>query len=89
MEYKKIFSMFDKKIFIQPPSFNNVLKWRYAQEKENARKKNKKNFMSIEKTKNFIQYYEKLTKWMIKTMPDEADMVVKIDKDQRIKKIII
>ena len=30
-EYKKVFSLFDQEIYIQPPSFNYVIKWRYAQ----------------------------------------------------------
>ena len=87
-EYQKIFSMFDKKIYIQSPSFKNVLKWRYAQEKKNATKINKKNFMNKKSTEKFIQYYEKLTKWMMKNMPEEADMLLKIDKNQKIKKLL-
>ena len=42
-EYKSVFSLFDKKIYIQSPSFKYVLKWRYAQEKSNASKSNNKN----------------------------------------------
>ena len=37
----------------------------------------------------FIQHYEKLTKWMIKTMPAKADIIIKIDSNQKIKKVII
>ena len=44
--------------------------------------------MNKNKIKNFILYYEKLTKWMIKNMPDNADMLIKVDKDQKIKKVI-
>ncbi len=88
-EYQIIFSMFEKKIFIQAKSFNNVLNWRYSQERRNASKRNRKTFMNKKATKNFIQYYEKLSKWMIKNMPDEADMLLKVDRNQKIKKIII
>ena len=35
----------------------------------------------------FIQHYEKITKWMIKTMPAEADMLIKVNKNQMIEKI--
>ena len=44
--------------------------------------------MNKNTTKNFILYYEKLTKWMIKNMPNKADMLIKIDDEQKIKKII-
>ena len=35
-----------------------------------------------------LQHYEKQTRWMIKTMPAQASIVIKIDKNQKIKKII-
>ncbi len=87
-EYQQIFKTFDRTIYLQPPSFYFVLKWRYAQEKNNAKKTKTKNFMNKNTTKYFILYYEKLTKWMIKNMPDKADMLIKVDKAQKIKKII-
>jgi len=87
-EYQQIFKTFDRIIYLQPPSFHFVLKWRYAQEKNNAKKTKTKNFMNKNTTKNFILYYEKLTKWMIKNMPDKADMLIKVDKAQKVKKII-
>jgi len=87
-EYKKIFSMFDKKIYIQPPSFKYVLKWRTFQEKKNANKSRSKEFMNMKMLKIFIQHYEKLTKWMIKIMPVRADILIKIDTNQKIKKLL-
>ena len=87
-EYQTIFNSFDKTIYLQPPSFESVLKWRYAQEKNNAKKTKTKNFMNKNATKTFILYYEKLTKWMMKDMPANADMLIKVDKDQKIRKII-
>ena len=86
-EYQKIFKSFDKIIYIQPPSFQFVLKWRYAQEKNNAKKTKNKIFMNKNTTRNFILYYEKLTKWMLKNMPAKADMLIKVDKNQKIIRI--
>ena len=86
-DYKKVFSLFDQQIYIQPPSFNYIIKWRYAQEKNNALKSRKKDFMSKNDLQAFIQHYEKLTKWMMKTMPAKADILIKIDGNQRIKKV--
>ena len=87
-EYSEIFSMFNKKIFIKPPSFTHVLKWRYNQEKQNSLNTNKKKFMSKQELIYFIQHYEKLTKWMTKTMPATASIVVKLNKKQKIEKVI-
>ena len=86
-EYFKIFSKFDKKIYIQPPSFMNVLKWRHSQEKQNALINKKKKFMSKQELRYFIQHYEKLTRWMIKTMPAKASIIISINKNQKIEKI--
>ena len=88
-DYKKVFSLFDQQIYIQAPSFTYILKWRYAQEKSNALKSKDEKFMKKTDLRKFIQYYEKLTKWMIKTMPAKADMLIKIDKNQKIKKVVI
>ena len=87
-EYKSVFSLFDKKIYIKAPSFKYVLEWRYAQEKSNASKSNNKNFMNKVKLQEFIQHYEKLTKWMMLTMPNQADILIKIDSNQKIKKLL-
>lgn len=88
-DYKKVFSLFDKQIYIQAPSFTYISKWRYAQEKSNALKSKDEKFMKKTDLQKFIQHYEKLTKWMIKTMPAKADMLIKIDKNQKIKKVVI
>ena len=87
-EYKDVFSLFDKQIYIQAPSFKYVLNWRYAQEKNNAtHQSNNKHFMNKTDLHKFIQHYEKLTKWMMKTMPAKVDMLIKIDNNQKIKKV--
>ena len=87
-EYKSVFSLFEKKIYIKAPSFKYVLKWRHAQEKRNASNSNNKNIMNKEKLKEFIQHYEKLTKWMMLTMPNQADILIKINSNQKIKKLL-
>jgi len=86
-EYAQLFDMFDKTIFLKATSFNQVLKWRHKQEKMNKlesinqKKMNKKNLIQ------FIQYYEKITKWMLKVLPSKTGLLVKIDKNQKITSI--
>ena len=87
-EYKSVFSLFEKKIYIKAPSFKYVLKWRYAQEKNNASKSNNNKIMNKPILQEFIQHYEKLTKWMMLTMPAKTDMLIKIDSSQKIKKLL-
>ncbi len=84
LEYRKLFNQFDELIFMQTSSFNNVFNWRLKQEKNNTSKNKKSKKMSDNEIKNFIQHYEKITKWMMKDLNKKAEIVVKIDKNQKI-----
>ncbi|MBT4644976.1 MAG: hypothetical protein HOC10_00610 [Pelagibacteraceae bacterium] len=86
-QYQSVFKMFDITIYLKPPSFAYVLKWRVLQEKNNAIKTNQKKLMNKKELSFFIQHYEKITKWMIKTMPAKADLLINLDRNQKIKKI--
>ena len=74
-------------IFLKVPSFKYVLKWRLLQEKKLriTRKGNKT--MNDNKLENFIMYYERITKHMLKTLPKKADTVISIDEKHRLKSI--
>ena len=87
-EYSRMFKKFDKTIYLKPPSFKQTLKWRTKQEKDLLKKSNKiKKGMNMKQIAVFIQHYEKITKWMIKTLPKKADLTIYVNKNQRIKKI--
>ena len=83
-EYKILFKMFDSKIFFKAPSFTYILNWKLKQERMNKsnsklqKKMNKKNIIY------FIQHYEKITKWMFKTLIKKANVVIKVNKNQKI-----
>ncbi len=83
-EYKTLFNLFDNKIFIKAPSFNVVLNWRLKQEVNNFSNLRGSKRMNVEEIKLFIQYYEKITKWMIKDCKNNSDLVISVDKDQKI-----
>ena len=85
--YKKIFNLLDKVIFLKVPSFKHVFKWRLLQEKKLQITSKGKKIMSDNQVKNFIMFYERLTKHMIKTLPHKADAVIKIDNEHRLKSI--
>ncbi len=86
-EYANLFNLFGKRIFLKSPTFSYVLNWRFKQEKMMAKKNNKK-IMNKNELKYFISHYEKITKSMIKVLPKRANIVIKIDKNQRIKDLI-
>ncbi len=51
--------------------------------------KNSKQGMNKKEIVEFIQHYEKVTKWMMKVLPTKADLTVYINTNQNIKKISI
>ena len=83
-DYKSLFKMFDKTIFLKAPSFNFVLNWRLKQEKMNTSKNKNQIKMNKKEILYFISHYEKITKWMFKKLTHEADLVLKINQKQEI-----
>ena len=83
-EYKELFNLFDLSIFMKAPSFRYVYDWRYKQEIKNSSKSKNFKRMSINEIKFFIQHFEKITKWMIKDLNKKANLVINVNKDQKI-----
>ena len=86
-QYKKIFKLIDKIIFLEIPSFKHVYKWRLLQEKKLRITSKGKKIMTDFQVKNFIMFYERLTKHMLNTLTKKADTVIKIDNKHRLKSI--
>ena len=86
-DYKKVFKLLDKIIFLRVPSFKYVFKWRLLQEKKLRITSKGKKTMSDNQIKNFIMFYERLTKHMLENLIHKADSVIKIDTSHRLKSI--
>ena len=88
-EYKKLFAMIDYYIFMKIPNFNMVFKWRLLQ--ENKLKKgshSKKKIMSYNEIKRFIMFYERITLQMIKDLSKSASVIIFLNKNHEIKKVL-
>ena len=85
--YKKIFRLINKIIFLKVPSFKHVYKWRLLQEKKLRITSKGKKTMTDFQIKNFIMFYERLTKHMLKTLSSKANSVIRIDNKHRLKSI--
>ncbi len=83
--YKKIYNLIDKKVYLKVPNFRHVLKWRILQEKK-LRLKSKKKTMNNNQIKRFIMFYERLTIHMAKNFK-KNDVIVLIDNSHKIKSI--
>ena len=86
-EYSELFKKFDKLIFFKAPSFSFVLEWRLKQENNIKINNNSKQGMNKKEIAEFIQHYEKVTRWMMKVLEKKADLIIYINKNQKITKI--
>jgi D-glycerate 3-kinase len=84
-EYQKLFSQFNFFIYFQFNQWDHVLNWKYKQELE---LRDKKKDLGLKKyLREFIQYYEKVSKWMHLKVPKYCNILIKLDPHQKIKSI--
>ena len=86
-DYNKIFNLVDKLIFLKVPSFKYVFRWRLLQEKKLRITGKGNKTMNDKQVENFVMYYERITKHMLKTLPKTANTVISIDEKHRLKSI--
>ena len=86
VEYQKLFNKFNNYIFIKLPHWQYVINWKYKQEL-GLRSLSSDNHLK-KKLYLFIQYYEKLSKWMSLSCPDICNILITLDKNQKTKKIL-
>ena len=86
VEYQKLFNKFNHYIFIKLPNWQYVINWKYKQELGLRSLRSDNNLKK--RLYLFIQYYEKLSKWMSLTCPNFCNILITLDKNQKMKKII-
>ena len=79
--------MIDKYIFLKVPSFKYVLRWRLLQEEKLRITSKGKKIMSYPEIQNFIMFYERLTKHMLKNFSKKSDCIITIDNKHRLKSL--
>jgi D-glycerate 3-kinase len=82
-----LFAQIDRLIYLCPPGFEIVHTWRSQQERAyiaTDRPEGAPAAMSDDQLLRFIAHYERMTRHMIATMPDYADMVIALDADRAV-----
>ena len=85
--YKKLFNKIDKLVYLKAPSFNRVFQWRMHQEQKLKLTSKNKKTMSKSQVKEFIMFYERITKNMMKDFSKISDLTIFLDKSHRSKKM--
>ncbi len=81
--YQQLFSRIRFLAFLKAPSFDVVTGWRKEQEhKLRARTGAASDVMSDAQLDRFVQFYERLTRFMLTEMPSRADAVIRLDPER-------
>jgi len=84
-KYTQLFSCIDYLIMLEVPDMDSVYKWRAQQEKKLKNKLNTaKQTMSESEIRQFIMYFERITKACLNEMPERADVLLKVNKAHQI-----
>ena len=85
--YKKLFNKMDKLVYLKAPSFNHIFQWRLQQEQKLKLTSKNKKTMSKSKIREFIMFYERITKHMMKDFSNISDLTIFLDEKHRSKKM--
>ena len=86
-EYKKVFKKIDKLVYLKVPDFNHIFKWRLVQEQKLKLTSKSKKTMSKAEVREFIMFYERITRHMMKDSSKISDLTIFLDKSHRSKKM--
>ncbi len=79
--YADLFAQLDALIFLRAPSMGAVYRWRLEQEEKLAANTvdGAAGIMDSEQVARFVQYFERLTRESLVSLPDYADIVLELD----------
>jgi D-glycerate 3-kinase len=81
--YQELFGLVHRLVLLAAPGFEVVEGWRAQQERELAGATPGKAVMDPAGIARFVQFYERLTRHILKEMPERADLVISFDKARR------
>lgn len=84
--YQSLFEQLHLLLMLQAPGFEQVLEWRSMQEEKlrTHAEKDASGLMDRQAIERFIQHFERLTRHCLRTLPDSADRVFRLDPEHRI-----
>ncbi|WP_447786279.1 kinase [Stenotrophomonas bentonitica] len=83
-QYPALWQRCDRLWFLQPPDFAVVPRWRWQQEQNLQAAQPERSSMSRAQLERFVQYYERVSRQALRTLPALADRVVVLDEQRRI-----
>lgn len=81
-QYRALFGRIDALALLAAPDFGVVAGWRQQQERDIAGQGAR--VMDPAAILHFIQFYQRITEWILAEMPARADLVARLDADRRV-----
>ena len=90
-DYARLFGEIDFLIMLQIPGMSSVVEWRSKQGRKLAELSGRDGHRVMDATalQRFIMHYERLTRATLAEMPDRADLVLKLNRQQQIDSVQI
>lgn len=88
--YRELFGRLDLLLMLKIPEWEMVYHWRRKQEQQLIESNpNGSKVMDDDALQRFIMHYERLTRHQLIEMPQWADLVLQLNKEQRIEKVSV
>lgn len=89
--YPALFDFVDYQVMLRVPDMQSVYEWRQLQEikLKNKLKKSTAQIMNNRQLKRFIMHFERITRSMLKNIPDKAHVLLQLNKQHQISDVII
>lgn len=81
--YAPLWARIDHLVFLQPPGFEVVRQWRWQQEQDLQARHPGRRAMDHAQVMAFIEYFERVSRQALRTLPGLADTVIRIDARRR------
>lgn len=82
-DYAPLWGRIDHLVFLQPPGFEVVRQWRWQQERDLQARHPGRRAMDHAQVMAFIEFFERVSRQALRTLPALADTVVGIDAKRR------
>ena len=83
-DYPALWRRLHRTLFLQPPGFEVVPRWRWQQEQALQAANPGRVAMDEAQVRRFVRFFERVSRQSLRTLPGIADRVVRLDADRRL-----
>ncbi|WP_305806373.1 kinase [Stenotrophomonas sp. YIM B06876] len=82
-DYPALWQCYDRLWFLQPPDFSVIPRWRWQQEQAMQAAEPQRSSMSRSQLERFVQFYERVSRQALRTLPAIADRTIALDAQRQ------